>query len=475
MLFKESKYKRSLFVFLFISLFGFDLVYSYQQHLAQNIDGDFAESVLPMDYIQTLWDSPLGAKAILEGERYHNPNRFFSHFSYYQWFDKVPKLFRQFCTPVDSIYQSAALFKILVQIGLIVCIAGISSRSCSWRKNSFLIAVVLLFPLFQTNGYQGHIGVIDRAITYVFFYAFPLLLLCLYVWPVLVSYLKREAFAPSLLMLVLVWPFSLIICLSGPLNPAVILVLVLLIGLDYLRKGIWPWRIPKAVVLYLIPATLMSLYSLYLGQFNSASLVEEISLLDLYSKLPSGFIKQFTQKLAFPMLFLVLIINYILLRRQEEKGIRQNINIKAIYNVIIIFSMMYILLLPLGGYRIYRPYILRYDTIMPVTLALMFLYVYGSKRLLHSLRGYSRVFYSVFLFLILCAFTFSDQLEADRNDCQKELLNQLAKSEQEQLVLSGDCLVLSWEKISEESDSEAICKTLHKLGLAKEDLSFRQE
>lgn len=35
------------------------------------------------------------------------------------------------------------------------------------------------------------------------------------------------------------------------------------------------------------------------------------------------------------------------------------------------FSIVYILLLPLRGYREYRDLILRYDTIMPITLALM--------------------------------------------------------------------------------------------------------
>lgn len=40
-----------------------------------------------------------------------------------------------------------------------------------------------------------------------------------------------------------------------------------------------------------------------------------------------------------------------------------------------VFSLFYILLLPLGGYRDYRPNVLRHDTILPITLSLIFVLV----------------------------------------------------------------------------------------------------
>jgi hypothetical protein len=42
-----------------------------------------------------------------------------------------------------------------------------------------------------------------------------------------------------------------------------------------------------------------------------------------------------------------------------------------------IFTFMYIMLLPFGGYRPYRPRIIRYDTFMPVTIALI--YYFGAS------------------------------------------------------------------------------------------------
>src|SRR5690606_7535578 len=70
---------------------------------------------------------------------------------------------------------------------------------------------------------------------------------------------------------------------------------------------------PKEHYFYLIPISIFSLYSLFLGSYNSIDLDNKISLSVLYAKLPEGIYYSFTQKLGFPILFLILTINVLII------------------------------------------------------------------------------------------------------------------------------------------------------------------
>jgi len=64
---KPINYNQSsvyLFVFVFVCL----STYSYFQHLSYPLDGDFAESVLPIPSMYPLFEDPFGYKAIVEGK-----------------------------------------------------------------------------------------------------------------------------------------------------------------------------------------------------------------------------------------------------------------------------------------------------------------------------------------------------------------------------------------------------------------------
>ncbi|MBL0258159.1 MAG: hypothetical protein IPQ03_11820 [Bacteroidetes bacterium] len=197
---------------------------------------------------------------------------------------------------------------------------------------NFVIASVLVFPLFQTNGYQGYMGIIDMSPTYTFFYALPFLMLLTYSIPLLVE--SRSSTKPEfrILLRILFIPIGLVCSLSGPLNPGIILIGTVLLYLKYIRKGYLksalqgPLKrmvdgvreIPTHFWFYLIPISLFSLYSLYIGSYNSNN--QALPLTDLYSNLPAGIYFQFTQKLGMPILLISILLNIILLKRENKNG-----------------------------------------------------------------------------------------------------------------------------------------------------------
>ena len=153
-----------------------------------------------------------------------------------------------------------------------------------------------------------------------------------------------------------------------------------------------------------LPIGIFSSYSLYLGKYNLHNSIYSASLVDLYLSLPTGIYYQFTQKLAFPVLFLILVINVLIISRMSKTSERKKI-LNA-FKWIGLFSLIYILLLPLGGYRDYRPNILRYDTIMPITLSLFFVFGTTSLFILKNISRQKRYWYIPLMAVIIFIYSF---------------------------------------------------------------------
>ena len=199
-------------------------------------------------------------------------------------------------------------------------------------------------------------GIIDPSTTYTFFYALPMILILIYFAPLFF----KHFYGLELKRIKYIWiPLSLISCLSGALNPGISLVVSLLIFIYYFYQNLNNssiqnkfiklktaiQNIPNDYYFYLIPICVFSLYSLFLGRYNSVNISNEIPLSVLYSKLPKGIYYLFTQKLGFPMLFLVLAINTLIIyyKFRTEEG-RQILNT---FKWIGFFALIYILLCPL--------------------------------------------------------------------------------------------------------------------------------
>ena len=476
--------KSSFLKYIFILLIVGDIVFSFIQFYNTPMDGDVPGGVVPASDVRPILENPLGIKAIVENQVYPNPNRFFSHWIFFPYFNSVPGLLQKIVSPIDSVYLACAIAKTIIQLGLLYLLASLISKTKNIFKFELLLAVVLITPFFQTNGYRSYMGIIDVSTTYTFFYALPLLFLLLYFSPIINQVQQRGYFQVSFYYLLFTIPLAFLVSLSGPLNPGIALVILFLITAGFLIKNFQSNRtnrylinllksityISKPYWILFVPIGLLSIYSLVLGAYNSITIHFSTSLIELYSRLPIGLFNQFTQKPGFPILFLILTVNMVVINRKFKS--EEGIWILQIMKSIGWFALFYILLLPLGGYRDYRPNVLRYDTILPITISLIFLFGYSTLYLLKSISRKQKKWYIPLIVLVLLIFTNADRPEFDKNDCERQALQEIAESKKDIVPISGDCYLLSWKKINDPKDSELAARLLQLWGITDEKKLF---
>lgn len=462
-----------------------DLGYSFAQHYSQPLDGDMAWNIVPAEDVKPILESPLGIGVLLKDQSYPNPNRFFCHYAMKEYFEVIPLFLQKFVKPIDSVYLSCALVKTLIQLILIILLAMAITGTINLFKIDFLIAAILIAPLFQTEGYQSYMGIIDRSPTYTFFYALPITLLLLYFSPFILLYYHKKKPTLQLLIYLLWIPIAIVICLSGPLNPGVVLIFSLLLFLGNINKNyiqsnqpdifkrilISIYRIPKNYWFYLLPICMFSLYSLYIGRYNSNNI--NIPLSELYSRLPAGIYYPLTKKLGFPVLFLVIALNHFIISRNYKTV--EGEKILNIFKWIGIFALLYILLLPLGGYRDYRPNVIRYDTIMPITISLIYIFGISTLFLFKNLTDNQKKWYLPIILGVLLLFIINDEPQFDKNKYERIALKEISESECNIVRLQGDCDVLSWQKTLKPEDSQLNARLLIIWKVTKEKRLFYNE
>ncbi len=475
--------KKLLIFGLFIFLI-WDAGYSFLQHYNKPLDGDLAAGVVPAEDVGSILKSPLGTEVFTKNEMYPNPNRFFSHWSLYAYFNNVPFFLQHFTDPVNAAYLSAGLIKIMVQLGLILMLV-LYVTAKFWSLES-LIAAAVLSTLFQTNGYQSAMGIIDPAITYVFFYALPALLLMAYFYPIYHKLLYDKALSLSPYFKPF-WIFLALVCsLSGPLNSGIALIVSLLVFTNHFQQSFknqnitlcWQdtkrliRKIPHDYYFYLLPVSLFSIYSLYLGTFTTSYADNDLSLISLYRKLPAGILNAFTKMLGYPILILILIFNFYLIKRFGNGKLKSKL--LALYKWTVIFTVVYIILLPLGGYRDYRPFLLRYDTLIPVTLMLIFLFARSFLYLAKVLPREKLLWYLPVIIVVLVNFAVIDEPVFGANKCERVAIDQLKHSDEKLVKLENDCTVLSWSIMEDPNGSAIKTRLLKKWNILEEDKLFYQ-
>jgi len=439
-----------------------DLAYSFWQFMQLPLDGDLAWLVAPTPHYTPVLRDPLAAGLWSDPTPYASPNRFFAHGSVKAYFDHVPRWLQAFLEPIPSLYVSAALAKTLMQAALIALLAGYTAPK--GRTLPWLLAAALLTPFFQTNGYYT-IGIIDHAVSYAFFYALPMVLLLVYGLPWLRSWCRYGHLQLPVYQQVLLAALAGVIALHGALGaPVLILVHLGLIGRtlwnspDSLRQLPWPligWAVG------------LCLYSLYIGRFSAENPVAPPSLIQRYGLLAQGLWQMMTEKLGLPVLVGSTLALYLIARQTEGSQA-----LRRIFVLVVVMIILYLLLLPLGGYRPYRPLILRRDTFLPVTLALIFLYARTALFLLAHRRSWKLIagLTGVGLF-----FTLADGPGLGRNHCEQKALNQLTNATASPLQLPADCTVLSWQLIRRPEDSEYQARMLQRWRITKEKIRYYQE
>lgn len=456
-----------------------DLLLSFSQYYHTALDGDMAESVLPTPTMEALYNDPLALRIFNDPTPYHNPNRFFSHYSYFLYFNAFPKFLQNFISPINSIYVSAAIFKLFTQVFLIFLLSLLIFRNKEMQIKDLIVIGAFLTPFFQSFGYRSFIGIIDISITYVFFYAFPIALLILYYLPLL-NIIRIPVMIFQKFLFWIIWMMlAMIVCLSGPLNPGVILIISMLYGINnfFIKDNGEGWRsrfksISGVHLGILIPVTCMSLYSIYIGSFNSYTINSQIPIAEIYGKIPEGILLLMTGKLAWPSIIAWLIINSIILYRLKGDSTK---SMRSDFIWVFVFFILYVLLLPLGGYRSYRPLVIRYDTILPVTMACLYLLGRSSLLIIETLSSSKRMVYISFIITVLLIFTNADRKIPTHNSCEMNALRTLAEAKESPVYLSNKCTVISWQNFSDPDSSIYNARLIRKWGITENEILYYQK
>jgi len=466
----------------------FDVCFSFKQYSRFPLDGDMAGGVVPANDVKKILADPLGISVLLKKEVYPNPNRFFAHWSVYKYFRTMPTFLQNFTSPIDSVYLSCTIAKIITQVLLIFLLAYCASIYPNTKGKDTLLAAALITPLFQTEGYNRVIGIIDWSAAYTFFYAVPLIFTILFFLPFYNTYFLNKKNSFNIFTYLLLILLAIFISLNGPLIPGVA-ILVCPITLIYYwhtlykkteengvikKMYISASAIPKPLLFYFSLLSFLSLYSLYLGSFNSLNSSFNLPIYERYIRLAQGVKNLFTEGPAFPLIILMILLNVgiIIWKYNKEPDFSKVISIPKCF---VVFSILYILLLPLGGTRMYRPYIIRFDTIMPVTLGAFFLFSVTALFLLKKITGFYKLIYFAITFAFLFHYMDEDNSLFHNNIKEKAALEIIAKSPEKIVEIPSDVTVLSWVKITDYTQSDLNATLIQCWGITKEKKLYYQK
>ncbi|MBL7690928.1 MAG: hypothetical protein JNM41_04990 [Flavipsychrobacter sp.] len=463
-----------------------NLFYAFYQHYHCILDGDLGGVTLPSSNYQRVLSDPFGLRALLYHERNNVPNRFVVLYSTYAHFRTWPFFFQKFTDPISSVYLTSALAKTVWQLMYTYLIGVYVSGQFRIFNKYFILSALLLTPLFQNCGYVWDMGIIDPPISYAFAYAFSTLLIGIFFLPFyLVTYHKmqvRFGVVLSGLLMVLSWA----IAFNGPISAPVMILVCGFMWLEQTRQRMQQHTglplipriitaiksIPKPVIWIPAFAVAMSFYSFYIGKFNIEGFIQQISMAERYQRLPGSIFKLFTTE-GMGMLMIMIILNllFLLPKRDNETG-----KMIRLFIWIAIYGCIYMLLLPLGGYRFYRPEIVRHDVMVPVIVPLIAFYVLSTY---HLLQNTPQSRYKLYLFLVLiplCRYFIADKLYNQfDNSCERQAMEFLAKSKEKTVLLPMDCSVMEWGKITDPAKSRNNTELMRAWGIIHEEKYYYQK
>ncbi|RPD46154.1 hypothetical protein DNI29_14195 [Hymenobacter sediminis] len=466
-----------------------DTALTFWQSRQLPLDGDLVVIVFPAPWYTQVLQDPFGWAVLTKNAVYAGTNRFFAHAAMGVYWKQVPRLLQYVTTPIESLYLASALFNTLVQLLVLFALAayvwlGGGRHQGRW---GFWVAAALLTPLFQIDGFYQQMGVTNAAITYTFFYAFPCGLLLLLLWPFFRAAREGRPFQLPLVRLVLLALLMVVIAFNGPIATAAVAVLLLGIGLywawqQWRRVIVKPaesqvrrsnWLSGQALVLLALLAGL-SMYSLYIGRNNSEN--SHIHTLgELYKLLPTGVYLELKHAWGLPLLLGLILLNAQLIRRLLPVSVEREWSLRSL-QFVGLFAVVFIVLLPFGGYRDYRPYLVRGDSILPVILGMMYAYGVSTYVLLFQLRNRARNVYAVVVALFLAVFVYADATPklTYNNDCERWTLDQLARAPETEVRISPLCNLLSWGTITDPGQSELQGQMLQYWGITSRPKRYYQ-
>lgn len=464
-----------------------DLCFSYYQYSSQSyIDGDFALIVLGAPpYDQVLHD-PFGIAA-LHGESYPAPNRFTAHAFMSFYFKSVPFLLQTVLTPLNSLFTTIAITKLFIHLGLLFLISYYVS---SWKGFSwylFLLAAVLITPFFQAGPvYYEYMAIIDGSITYVMFYALPMVLLLVYFLP-FYWYFRNGLISGNPLFIIIWLFFTFFLVLFGPLpGPIILLFGFTLLGFLFIRNFFTAYdddpvarlkkalqRINKTILILLAGSLIFSSYSIFIGTKNIENTWSPMPLEERYSKFFEGMKEaclNFDNGLFYLLivLFVQALALFIFYRRKHYLFFKLGF-------FIMVFGALYLILLPMGGYRFYRPLVVKHDTLLPFLVIILFLFITSGFILFSHFKRTGRAIYIVLITIFLGFYTFNDKPWPNTNECEKHTILKIAQTNEECIMLPRNCTVAMWNFNAKCEESELAATLFEYYNIFPRKIHYRFE
>jgi len=245
---------------------------------------------------------------------------------------------------------------------------------------------------------------------------------------------------------------------SGPLIAPLILMIAPLMIINFLLKKT-SFNLPLGMLFLLV---FIALYSFYLGSFNLEN-GDEVSILERYKLLPYGLFYQLTNRPALPIFLVFIIGNLWWIKQNQQPSIAKQL--LSLSKIMSWFAIIYILILPLGGYREYRPFILRMDTLMPVNFGLFILYGASTLYILNKIIGKSKKIYVGILLIFSLIFLNANRSDFNENGCERNALERIAMTDKNTVKLEEACDVLSWEVIRDPENSRSNARLFERWNL----------
>ncbi len=457
-----------------------DLVSTGLTFFRIRLDGDLARVAGPVASYRAVLRDPWGFRAS-ERDRYPGAGRYMAHITTLLWADvAVPATKLIVREPVRSLYVTLAITAVAIHVLFVAigCAYLRQFRAMSVRQT--LTSALGLSLFIQLGSLHKFFGILDYSITYTLAYAFPILTLMGFLLPVYRSLLSPED-KPPLFTAVGMIAAATYLAFNGPLvQPIVVLVgLVLLIAQLQNRKRL-------VVHLRLLPSLvllgLFSIWGMYVATFNSESEAPP-SLGFRYRLLGRGLLEILVRPPS-PWFILLagIFLQYHFVVRRLGPGELSRLRVHLVTGAC--FSVLWLALLPVGGFRSYRPLVLRYDTLLPVTLVAVYLFVLTFRLAISAAQTsqvpgpisgvgsgsvlgvslFQRIWIAPALLIALMMVIGKDPVRPLSNTCERRALESLRNGVGVQLGVSRVCTVGTWtiEALDDPDYQQALTRLLRR-------------
>lgn len=426
-------------ILLALVLLSADLGLAFFQYNNTPMDGDMAAGILPNWDVQMIFDDPFGAGVILGGEGHPNPNRVVAHWLFMEYYQHSPILLQSFTDPISSVYLASAIAKLLCHIAFLLLISFVALPGPMCTTRNVLMSMALLSPLVQFEGFNWSMGLVANSPAYLFFYALP----CIWLFAAVLSYRSIFLGRTSMWRTLLLGASCVLLPFSGPLVPGLILLLAAAFAAHrWLVAGTGFGTLSRTALSMLVASALLSAYSLYLGTFNTTYEDGIPTIWERYSRLPAGIVDVMDENIGLPLLLFAVVVNTALLWTAcGSSGGR----LLRWHGVLLLVVLLYIVLIPLGGWRPYRDNLLRSDTLVPVTFLLMCVVASGCWAVQQQRAPWRWVHLTAVLAGV-AVFVNADLYFEVQNACERRSLEAIRAADGPEAVLKERCGVMSWDE-----------------------------